>query len=357
MPVITSDPKEPRVSPNAFAPRAAVVACACALAAAVAPAAQAQSVHQVAPGESLWEIAARNGLAASTLAAANGLAADAPVVAGRTLSIPAPGSAAAPPVAGTTARAADGAGGAGPAAGSAPATAPGPTGGAGSVVVGPGDSLSTIAGRAGVTVARLAAYNGLSSVAPLAAGRALALPAPGSSTPGTSDGGAPGPGSSGASPAAATTGAPATRPASSAAPGPVRTPAGTRVTAADVGTAATANGVPASLARAIAWQESGFDNGAVSSMGARGVMQVMPRTWGWIDSTLSTRRLDPTSAVDNVHAGTLYLQHLLRETGGDPDQAAAAYYQGLASVRSRGLYDDTKRYVENVRALRSRFGD
>jgi hypothetical protein len=36
--------------------------------------------------------------------------------------------------------------------------------------------------------------------------------------------------------------------------------------------------------------------------------------------------------------------------------AAAGYYQGLQSVRDRGMYDDTKRYVDNVLALRSRFG-
>jgi soluble lytic murein transglycosylase-like protein len=133
-------------------------------------------------------------------------------------------------------------------------------------------------------------------------------------------------------------------------------PGGTRVTAAEVGAAATQNGVPASLARAIAWQESGFDNGAVSSVGARGVMQVMPGTLAWINGHLSPRALSSSSAADNVQAGTLYLQHLLRETGGDPDQAAAAYYQGLASVRARGMYDDTRRYVQNVRALRARFG-
>ena len=36
--------------------------------------------------------------------------------------------------------------------------------------------------------------------------------------------------------------------------------------------------------------------------------------------------------------------------------AIAGYYQGLGSVRSRGLYDDTQQYVANVQALRSRFG-
>jgi hypothetical protein len=36
--------------------------------------------------------------------------------------------------------------------------------------------------------------------------------------------------------------------------------------------------------------------------------------------------------------------------------AVAGYYQGLGSVRSRGLYDDTRRYVDNVLALQHRFG-
>ena len=42
--------------------------------------------------------------------------------------------------------------------------------------------------------------------------------------------------------------------------------------------------------------------------------------------------------------------------GGDENAAIAGYYQGLSSVHDRGMFDDTKRYVENVQALRSRFG-
>jgi soluble lytic murein transglycosylase-like protein len=66
--------------------------------------------------------------------------------------------------------------------------------------------------------------------------------------------------------------------------------------------------------------------------------------------------LNPASALENVHAGVMYLQHLLSATGGNQDLATAAYYEGLSAVRSRGLYEDTKRYVASVNALRSRFG-
>ena len=116
------------------------------------------------------------------------------------------------------------------------------------------------------------------------------------------------------------------------------------------------NGVPASLASAIAWQESGFNNAMVSSANARGVMQVMPGTWSWVQANLARRQLNPSLPIDNVGAGVLYLVHLLQETGGDPALAAAGYYQGLSSVRSIGMLPETKRYVANVLALRPRFG-
>ena len=67
------------------------------------------------------------------------------------------------------------------------------------------------------------------------------------------------------------------------------------------------------------------------------------------------RRLDPLGE-DNVRAGALYLGRLLQQSGGDPALAAAGYYQGLASVRRIGMLPETRRYVANVLALRSRFG-
>ena len=52
----------------------------------------------------------------------------------------------------------------------------------------------------------------------------------------------------------------------------------------------------------------------------------------------------------------LLLHSLIGQTGGDPALAAAGYYQGLESVRRHGLYSDTQRYVNDVMALRGRFG-
>jgi soluble lytic murein transglycosylase-like protein len=130
------------------------------------------------------------------------------------------------------------------------------------------------------------------------------------------------------------------------------------VTAPQVGSIAAANGVPASLAAAIAWQESGFNNDLVSSADARGVMQILPGTWQWIQHTLDTGGppLAPASAADNVRGGVLMLHSLLDATGGDPAMAAAGYFQGLPSVQQHGLYPETQRYVQNVLALQRQFG-
>jgi soluble lytic murein transglycosylase-like protein len=114
-------------------------------------------------------------------------------------------------------------------------------------------------------------------------------------------------------------------------------------------------GVPVSLVLALAYNESGFQQHVTSSVGAVGVMQVMPGTGEWIGKYLLHRPLNLRNVHDNVQAGVAYFKLLLRLTG-KTDQALAGYYQGLASVRRRGMYDDTKAYVKNILALRARFG-
>jgi soluble lytic murein transglycosylase-like protein len=296
------------------------LAASLALALTCAAPAQAGVRHTVAPGETLWSIASASNLTTRTLAAANGLPEDAAVRIGSTVTVPSVSEGAA---------ALAGRGVAAAPAGSTAAPAP-----AGGYTVRPGDTLSGIAARAGVSPAAVAAMNGLTPTSQVIIGTALKLPT-----------GAPGTGT-------APAGTPAT-PAAPAAP-PQATPG--RLGAAQVGQIASQNGVPSSLAAAIAWQESGFNNGMVSSANARGVMQVMPGTWNWVQSNLAGRRLDPSSPTDNVQAGSLYLRQLLRDSGGDPATAIAGYYQGQSSVRDIGMLPETRRYVDNVLALRSRFG-
>src|SRR5437764_2276430 len=119
--------------------------------------------HVVQPGETLWGIAASNNFTTRALAAANGLPEDASVVAGTTIKIPSVAEAAA---------ALQGAGIAAPAAGSA-AAAPKPMGG---YIVQPGDTLTGLAVRSGVSVQQMAFMNGLDPNAYLIAGTPLKLP-------------------------------------------------------------------------------------------------------------------------------------------------------------------------------------
>jgi soluble lytic murein transglycosylase-like protein len=114
-------------------------------------------------------------------------------------------------------------------------------------------------------------------------------------------------------------------------------------------------GVDSRLALAIAWQESGFNQRWVSATGAVGAMQVEPYTGDYLSRWIVHRPLDLYDAHDNATAGVALLSVLLRETRGNEKKAVAGYYQGLASVQSRGMYDDTKAYVRSVLALRQRF--
>jgi len=353
---------------------------------ALAPTSSIAAVHTVAPGETLWGIALANNLATSAVAAANGLSPEARVVAGTNLTIPAPGQTPVPPVT---------------PAPSSPGTASAPAAsGGGGYRVQPGDSLSAIAARNGVGLSSLAAANGLKLDSWVISGTTLRLP-----TPGSAPAAAPAPAAAQSAPEAmgaykvrpgdtlsalaaasrvpaaqmaymnglnptsqliagtviklptgATINATAPAPARTIVPqaAPMASPG--RLSAGQVGTLAAQSGAPSSLAAAIAWQESGFNNAMISPANARGIMQVMPGTWSWVQSNLSSARLDPSSPTDNVKAGSLYLAHLLREANGDPAIAAAGYYQGLASVRRIGMLPETQRYVANVLALRGRFG-
>jgi soluble lytic murein transglycosylase-like protein len=303
--------------------------------------AQAAVPHVVRPGETLWSIAAANNLTTRTVAAYNGLSENSNVVLGSTIMVPTTvegyaslqkaGLVPVTPGATSTAPASSSGASSSPAAPATSSGAPGPLGG---YTVRPGDTLSGLAATARISPAAIAAMNGLSLDGVLLAGTVIKLPT-GSPTP-----------------ARASEPPPSTRVVPAAAPAP--TPA--RLSASDVQSIAAQYGVSPSLAAAIAWQESGFNNSMVSGANARGVMQVMPGTWSYVQSNLAGRPLDPNSAHDNVSAGVLYLKRLLAESGGDESTAIAGYYQGIASVRSRGVLPETARYVANVQALRSRFG-
>ena len=112
-------------------------------------------------------------------------------------------------------------------------------------------------------------------------------------------------------------------------------------------------GLDPSLALAVAFHESGFQQRVVSPVDAIGVMQVLPST-GRALSAGYHRRLNLLKAEDNVLAGTLLLKQLVQATG-RADLALAGYYQGLGSVHSHGMFPQTHAYIRNVTVLRARF--
>jgi LysM repeat protein len=109
-------------------------------------------------------------------------------------------------------------------------------------------------------------------------------------------------------------------------------------------------GVDPSLARALAWMESGFQQDVVSNVGAIGVMQLLPETWEFVDAVLLGVQT-PRTYKGNVRAGVRYLRWQLDEFGGDRRLALAGWYQGARAVRERGLFDDTKEFVRIVLML------
>lgn len=112
-------------------------------------------------------------------------------------------------------------------------------------------------------------------------------------------------------------------------------------------------GLDPSLARALAWMESGYNPNVTSSVGAWGVMQILPSTWTYVETSLIGQPV-PRTAEGNVHVGTALLHHLLNVFHGNEQLALGAWYQGERAVRSRGLYPETRTFVANVLALKRR---
>lgn len=102
-------------------------------------------------------------------------------------------------------------------------------------------------------------------------------------------------------------------------------------------------GVDESLIRAVIEVESDFDPEAVSSEGARGLMQLMPETARELD-------VDPDQPKENIRGGARYLGRLI-DRFGRLDQALAAYNAGPGVVKQwDGIppYDETRSYVKRV---------
>ena len=249
----------------------------------------------VQPGDTLSAIAVRYHTTVAALVAANGIADPNRIMAGAVLHVP---MAAPPPVA---------------------VAAIGPTGA--TVVVRPGDSLTSIAAHHHTTVAVLVAVNHIANPNLVFAGARLTLPGP--LLP-------PGWGPGGPLPAAL-----------------LSHPERLSLRPAFL-SAANASGVAPSLLEALCWWESGWQSTATSSAGAIGLCQLEPSTVNYARTVLlHNAALDPRVAADNIAMAAAYLHDLMVRGGGDIHVAVAAYYQGLGSAQQR-LLPSTQNYVTGV---------
>ena len=186
----------------------------------------------------------------------------------------------------------------------------------------PGDNLTGIASRFGVTISDLVRINGISDPNHVVVGKQLQIPT--------------------ASP--------------SGLPAMLRSSPSRLALIPAFHRWADANKLPRDLVMATAWVESGWQNTVVSSTGAIGIGQLMPRTTEFIRTELiGVRSLDPRLPENNIRMTARYLRWLLGRSGGNVPKALASYYQGPKSVETIGMLQETVAYVRAVLALRGRF--
>lgn len=95
-------------------------------------------------------------------------------------------------------------------------------------------------------------------------------------------------------------------------------------------------GVDPKLIRGVIRTESGFDADAVSSAGAKGLMQLMDATARGLGVT------DSLNPQQNIDGGTKYLSYLLNKYNGNQQVALAAYNAGPGRIDRLGISTDNE---------------
>ena len=99
-----------------------------------------------------------------------------------------------------------------------------------------------------------------------------------------------------------------------------------------------------SLLEALVWQESRWNENAVSPVGAQGLAQLMPGTARYLG-------VNPRDPYANLEGGARYLREQLDRFDGDLEKALAAYNAGPGRVeRAGGIPNirETKQYVAAI---------
>jgi len=263
-------------------------------------------------GDTLTGIARRHGVDVATLVALNQLADPNRIFAGQELRIGID-LASAPP--------------------GSPAAAPAPE--AAVHVVARGENLTRIARHYGVTVTAIVQANGIANPSLIFGGQRLTIPG---------------------APAAAAPPAPAAPQAAPMSPWMAARVAERDAVRQVIVEEANRYGVPVPFALAVAWQESGWQQGVVSHAGAVGVMQLMPATAVWVGDAMLGEPVAINDMRHNVRGGVRLLAHYLARYGGDRDHVLAAYYQDQSAVDRHGIYPVSRPYIASIKRLELMFG-
>ena len=131
-------------------------------------------------------------------------------------------------------------------------------------------------------------------------------------------------------------------------------------------------GVPEHIIYAVIYTESSFVPDAVSTMGAIGLMQILPDTAEWLAKREGIEYSDKmlTDPEYNIRLGTKYLK-ILYDKYSNWDAAHAAYHagfsrvdswlsEGIASFNTDGQLtgipiDSTSNYVNKIRLVREKY--
>lgn len=115
--------------------------------------------------------------------------------------------------------------------------------------------------------------------------------------------------------------------------------------------------------------ESNFYPYAKSKKDAKGLMQIIDKTWSWGCSELESPSMDYYNIEDNIKVGTWYLRRLINEFGSE-ELAVLAYNAGSGNVNawiSKGYLSDTdytkweipfeesKTYINKVMSYKNKY--
>lgn len=113
-------------------------------------------------------------------------------------------------------------------------------------------------------------------------------------------------------------------------------------------------GVDFSLVKAVILVESGFNPGAISTKGAKGLMQIMPQNYTSLNVS------DPFDPSQNIMGGTLYLKRLIQRFNNKIPLVLAAYNAGPDAVdryQTIPPFLETQQYVKKVMEAYSTFNN